>query len=65
MCVCVCVHQLETQLSDLDMQAQHAAGQLSDSVKLELEEAQRKLALEQKAKAKLAESNQSLKKVSE
>lgn len=49
---------------DMDLQAQLAAGQLSDSLKLELEDAQKKLTAEQEVKAKLTEANQSLQKVS-
>lgn len=51
--------QLETRLSDL--QSQLAASH--DSLKVELEEAQKKLMVEQEAKAKLTDSNQSYKKV--
>jgi hypothetical protein len=53
--------QLEAQLADRTQLA--AAGQLSDGLKMDLEEAQKKLATEQEAKAKLMESNQVLQKV--
>lgn len=45
------------------MQAQLAAEQMSDALKLELDELQKKLKLEKEARVKLTDSNQSLHKV--
>lgn len=55
--------QLEAQLSDRSQL--EAAGLLCDGLKLDLEEAQKKLTVEQEAKAKLTESNKSLQKVNQ
>lgn len=45
------------------MQAQLAAEHMSDSLKLELNDLQKRLKQEQEARAKLTESNQSFQKV--
>ena len=61
---CLCP-QLEAQLAQakLAVGGQAAAGQLSDSLKMEVEELSKKLSSELEAKGKLVETNQSLQKV--